>query len=310
MLQQTRVDTVVPYYERFLRRFPDLEHLADADPEEVRSLWSGLGYYRRAQLMLRAATLIRERHGGRLPDQVDALAALPGFGPYTVGAVASLAFGLPVPAVDGNVERVMTRWLGLTEDPRTVRRCIRAEAEAWVDAPDPGKTNEALMELGATVCTPRNPSCLTCPLRPDCTAQAKGLQDRIPPPRARRPPRRVDLTAWVVLNREGVWMVQSPPDGLFPELWCVPLEPGHGPEPPLATVEHVLTHRRLVVQVRRADRWAGPGRAIPPSRLFEVALPTVVRKVLKAALSPTEWAAVRWASDGVAEPRPEGIHQT
>ena len=162
MLQQTRVETVIPYYERWLRRFPGWEALADAGEDEVLRAWTGLGYYRRARNLHRAARVVRERFGGELPKEPAALKRLPGVGEYTAGAVASIAFGRAVPAVDGNVRRVLCRILDVAA-PTAGR--LREEAARLVDPGRPGDFNEALMELGATVCTPRAPGCGGCPVR-------------------------------------------------------------------------------------------------------------------------------------------------
>lgn len=306
MLQQTRVDTVVPYYERFLRRFPSLDALAQADPDEVRVLWSGLGYYRRAQLMLQAAQVLVEVHGGRLPADATALRQLPGFGPYMTGAVASLAFDLPEPAVDGNVTRVLSRVHAVEGDTQSAnhRRRIQELARSWA-AREPAKVNEALIELGATVCLPRNPRCARCPLNGTC--QGRTRADAIPPPRKRKPPRRWSGHALVLTDPEGrLWMAPRPSDGLFRDLWCVPLvaepEPpavqawlsSVWPTPPTVTsmgrVEHVLTHRRLDLEV-----WVGrvpthptprPGAWVALEALDRHPVPSLVAKVVKVGLPP------------------------
>jgi len=295
MLQQTRVDTVVPYFERFMARFPDLPALAAADPDEVRTLWSGLGYYRRAQLMLRAAQAVAERHGGELPADPAALAQLPGFGPYTVGAVASLAFDAPVPAVDGNVERVLARFHGI-DDPRSARgrKALRSEAEAWVRGEAPGEVNEALIELGATVCSLRRPRCLTCPLQADCVARREGRQDQIPPPKKRKPARRVELSATLFIREGRVLFVQQPADGLFAELWTPPIGPPSDDEP-IARVRHLLTHRELVVEVRQGKGRPPDGRWVAPDELETLAIPSLVPKLLKAGLPEALQASLRWA---------------
>ena len=167
MLQQTRVETVIPYYERFLARFPSVQALAEAAPDEVSKLWSGLGYYSRARNLHAAARKVVDGYGGELPSDVAALQELPGIGRYTAGAVASIAFDRAAPIVDGNVARVLARLLDLRDDvsaPATQQR-LWAEAEALARGPKPGDLNQSLMELGALICTPRAPKCLLCPLR-------------------------------------------------------------------------------------------------------------------------------------------------
>jgi len=211
MLQQTRVETVLPYYERFLERFPDVAALAGAEVEELLALWSGLGYYRRARQMHAAAQRVMEVHGGRFPETTEGLLDLPGIGPYTAAAVGSICFGVVEPVMDGNVERVMARLLALDADPKATapRRLLVAAAADLLDPQRPGDGNQALMELGATVCVPRSPRCLLCPLRepgpaspggwehgdgdgegggrfPGCRAVAEGEPEAYPPPRKRR----------------------------------------------------------------------------------------------------------------------------
>ncbi|HEY1908255.1 MAG TPA: A/G-specific adenine glycosylase, partial [Myxococcaceae bacterium] len=176
MLQQTQVSVVLPYWTAFLARFPDLDSLARASLDDVLAAWRGLGYYARARNLHRAAVAVVERHAGGLPDDVDALRALPGFGRYTVGAVASIAFGKEVPLVDGNVARVLARLAGLegpTGDAGREKQ-LWALAEALVQGERPGDWNQALMELGATVCRQEQPTCLLCPVRAHCGALASG----------------------------------------------------------------------------------------------------------------------------------------
>ena len=202
MLQQTRVEAVLPYYERFLDRFPSVDELAGAPIDEVLALWSGLGYYRRARQLHAAARHIAD--AGEFPRTLDRLLDLPGVGSYTAAAVASIAFGLAVPVLDGNVERVMARRLAQAEDPKrgAPRARLVAAAAALLDPSRPGDSNQALMELGATVCLPRQPRCLLCPLRPGCAAAAEGRPELYPPPRRRRQTEIRWLLVAVVASRE------------------------------------------------------------------------------------------------------------
>ena len=193
MLQQTRVETVIPYYRRWLRRFPGWDALAAAGEDEVLGEWKGLGYYRRARNLHRAAQVVRERFGGKLPEEPSELRELPGVGEYTAGAVASIAFGRAVPAVDGNVRRVLCRLFDL-EAPTAGR--LREEAARLVDPGRPGDFNEAMMELGATVCTPRSPGCGGCPVRGWCRARVVGTVAERP---ARRPRRKVPWVEYVAV---------------------------------------------------------------------------------------------------------------
>ena len=258
MLQQTRVETALPYYLRFLQRFPSASHLAAATEAEVLAVWQGLGYYRRARHLWQAARVMVERYGGRVPADPEALRALPGVGEYTAGAVLSIAFGLPVPAVDGNAERVLARIFGVDEpvDRAPGRRRVRRLAEALVDGPRPGDVNQAIMELGATVCTPRQPACPRCPVAGLCQARASGDPGRWPV-RSRRA--RVEEQAFVLawcLAGDRLALVRRPPQGLLAGLWALPYaerRPG----------ESWLDARQRLAAVLEAAvggpvRWLGP----------------------------------------------------
>jgi len=203
MLQQTRVEAVRAAYERFVQRFPTPASFAGASDDELFAAWRGLGYYRRARLLRDGARAVVAAHGGRVPDRVEALAELPGIGDYTRGAVASIAFGAAVPAIDGNVERVIARHTGIRDDVATAvaRRRLRTIVEERLERRRPGDFNQALMELGALVCTPRSPACERCPVAADCTARADGLAEALPVRKKPRAP--IDVTARVVLVVEG-----------------------------------------------------------------------------------------------------------
>lgn len=217
MLQQTQVATVIPYFERWVRRFPTIADLAAAPLDEVLKLWEGLGYYARARNLHAAAQIIMRDYGGQLPRTVDELMALPGIGRYTAGAIASLAFGARAPVLDGNVRRVLSRAFGLRRP---------AEAELWALAESllprrrAGMFNEALMELGATICAPRAPRCSACPLRAMCQAYAGGDPEAYPAKPARRTtPHHEVLTAVVVDGDGRVLLGQRPQHGLLGGLW-------------------------------------------------------------------------------------------
>ena len=195
MLQQTQVKTVIPYFERWMRRFPNVSTLATASEAEVLSVWQGLGYYSRARNLHRAAKLIVAEHGARLPNTPTELLRLPGIGRYTAGAIVSIAYDRPEPIVDGNVIRVLTRLDALHGDPRKqpLSEALWARAKALVESSDPSRFNQGLMELGALVCTPKNPTCSLCPLLKHCRGHTEGLVARLPelPKRAKAETRRV-----------------------------------------------------------------------------------------------------------------------
>ncbi len=297
MLQQTRVETVIPYFERFLRRFPTPEALAAASEPEVLALWSGLGYYRRARFLHAGARRVAEAHGGEVPRDPAALRALPGVGDYTAGAIGSIAFGLPMALVDGNVERVLTRLHALAGDPRAPagRKRLWALAARYADHPRPGDVNQSLMELGATVCAPTAPRCLTCPARPHCAAARAGEPTRYPEKVARAAPREERWVALVATRADRVWLVPSAL-GRWEGMLVPPLAPARDgastPWPatlldvrPCGSVTHVLTHARMTIEVTGATLAAPPaeGRLVSPDELDGLAVPKVTRRVLSRA---------------------------
>ena len=224
MLQQTQVATVIPYYERFLRRFPTVKSLSKAPLTAVLDHWSGLGYYSRAKNLHAAAQEVVRKHAGKIPAEVDELLDLPGIGRYTAGAIASIAYDRPAPVLDGNVIRVLSRHLGIQEDPRksSIQRKLWETADRLVPTECPGDFNQALMELGATVCLPRAPRCSACPIRRGCQADEHGLQEQIPPPRENTPRKKIRY-ACGILEREGSVLIgRRPLQGLLPGLWEFP----------------------------------------------------------------------------------------
>jgi A/G-specific adenine glycosylase len=270
MLQQTQVATVIPYFERFLKRFPTFAALADAAERDVLREWQGLGYYSRARNLQRAAKQVIEQHGGELPRSVGQLLPLPGIGRYTAGAIASIAFGCRAPIVDGNVARVICRLDRIETDPRdrVTQQLLWQRAEEILPSKRCGDFNSALMELGATVCTPRNPKCLLCPVRENCAARAAGVQERIPPPRKTRqnPLLRRDV---LCIERNGRWLIeQRPPTGRWAGMWQFVTVPSAqafsgvlASKKRLGTVAHSLSHRRYEFRVFHAT--LREGRAVP-----------------------------------------------
>ena len=225
MLQQTQVKAVIPYYRRFIGAFPTIEALAAAPLDDVLKQWEGLGYYSRARNLHRAASIVMSEHGGELPSDLAALLKLPGIGPYTAGAIASIAFGRPVPALDGNVIRVFARLLDLDEDvsqSATLEKLWRV-AEDWLPASDAGAYNQALMELGQRLCRPKNPRCGDCPIQARCRAWSAGTQSQRPRRAKRKPTPRYDVTAGLIRDERGRLLIaQRPLDGLLGGLWEFP----------------------------------------------------------------------------------------
>lgn len=272
MLQQTQVTTVIPYYERFLERFPTVTALADAPIDDVLALWAGLGYYSRARNLHAAARRIVEEYQGKVPGTVEGLMALPGIGRYTAGAIASIAFGMRAPVLDGNVARVLCRLIGLAGDPKApqTRSALWTLAKALLPVRRCGDFNQALMELGATVCSPQGPECPTCPLKAICLAHHEGTTDRIPPAAKRAKVREALMIVAAVRRGRKLLFVQRPTIGLWAGLWELPAEPVREGESnrsararlkrslppgtsvarqPVGEVTRQLTHRRITFRV-------------------------------------------------------------
>ncbi len=305
MLQQTQVSSVIPFFQRFVDALPDLPALAAAAPDEVLALWSGLGYYLRARHLQKAAQACMERHGGALPATFDDLIALPGIGRSTAGAILALAHNLPFPILDGNVRRILCRLHGVEGWPgqaMTERRLWQLAA-APLPATRIADFTQAMMDLGALLCTPRAPACQACPLREDCVARRERRVGQLPERRAGKalPTRRI--CALVARDDAGCVLLQRrPPIGIWAGLWSLPEASNHdearnwidrhahvGSGSELPVIAHTLSHCRLLIQpllwtgVRERDaigdnddlRWQHP------SRLGELGLPAPVRKLLK-----------------------------
>jgi A/G-specific adenine glycosylase len=266
MLQQTQVATVIGYYHRFLERFPALGDLAAATEQDVLRLWQGLGYYSRARNLHAAAKTVVSEYGGRLPEDRDELLKLPGVGRYTAGAVASIAFGQRVPILDGNVIRVLCRIDRITSDPRdrTAQQLLWRRAEEILPRQRVGDFNSALMELGALVCIPRTPQCLTCPVRRHCSAFAAGVQDKIPAPRATKETPLLRRRTFCIRHGQRWLIEQRPAKGRWAGMWqFVTREADGADDPPLpvlvrdrrrlGTITHGLTHRRYEFEVFQAE---------------------------------------------------------
>jgi A/G-specific adenine glycosylase len=314
MLQQTRVETVIPYFERFLARFPDVTALAGAEIDEVLKMWSGLGYYRRARVLYATAREVTARYGGAFPGEAAALRELPGIGAYTAGAIASLAFDKREPLVDGNVARVFARLFGIDEEIRSASAIKRLWEIAWrlVPADRPGRFNEALMELGATVCTPRDPRCNACPLEALCSARATGRALELPVIDAKKKVPVVKMVAAVLRSGSRVLLARRAEGGLFGGLWEPPMVEAASLEEArvllaavgidaktelreAGKVKHVLSHKELRVSVAAGaleGKAKAPATLAPPYEKAawhdpddaEIGISTLARKVLAAGV--------------------------
>ena len=288
MLQQTRAQAVIPYYQRFLDRFPTVEALAAAAEEEVLALWAGLGYYSRARNLLRAAR--QAMAAGGFPREYDAIRALPGIGDYTAAAVASIAYGLPHAVVDGNVLRVVAR---LTNDAADIaaartRERFRATVQEWMGRQNPGAFNQALMELGATVCLPANPQCRQCPLAAGCRAREAGTAAQLPVKLRRVEPVAVAAELLLVRRAGRVLLRRKESDARrMAGFWELPA-PEELPAAKLGKVcgafRHTITHHHYTVTVRAATARAGGNcRWFAAGELAEIPLSTTARKALRLA---------------------------
>lgn len=304
MLQQTQVATVLPYYHSFMEAFPSVEALDRAPLDAVRSVWSGLGYYRRAANLKQAARVLASRHGGRLPGDYQTLLRLPGVGRYTAGAIMSIAFQRPYPAVDGNVRRVYARLFG-----RTDTKAVDGTAERMVSRSRPGDFNQALMELGATVCLPAAPLCERCPLAHWCQARASGSFEL--PRRRRGETKAVEWPLVIIESKSRILLHRRPDDGLLAGLWELPAPETLPPEvaedslaaPPIAVIRHAITDKRITAPVyllRREARVRGKAwRWVEPAGLSSYPLSSLCTKALAAARPRL---GARLSSDDIENP--------
>jgi A/G-specific adenine glycosylase len=313
MLQQTTVKAVTPYFIAFVRRWPTLEALADASLDDVLAAWAGLGYYSRARNLHKCARILVERYGGRLPQTESQLLALPGVGPYTGAAIAAIAFGARATPVDGNIERVIARLFAVQRSLPSAKPELRRLARALTPAERAGDFAQALMDLGATICTAKRPSCPVCPARGDCRARALGLETSLPARAKKRArPIRVGL-AFLALRQDGRILLRRRPDtgllggmlevpstdwgktlgSLKEALRAAPLRGNWRAVP--GVVVHTFTHFRLEMQVYRAriERSGSSVPSVDPSRwqwlalgdLDRVALPSLMRKIIAHGLA-------------------------
>jgi A/G-specific adenine glycosylase len=303
MLQQTQVATVIPYYRRFVARFPDIATLATVDEEEVLRLWSGLGYYSRGRNLHRAARLIMAEHDGRFPRDPTAIAALPGIGRSTAAAIAAFCYGAREAILDGNVKRVLARRFGIEGWPgeRVVENRLWALAESLLPETDVETYAQALMDLGAGLCLRRNPACDACPVETDCIAHRTGRQHVLPAPRPRKPLPQKRTVMLILRHGPDILLEKRPPTGIWAGMWSLP-EIAPEEDPVLAsrryglaarpltampTVRHSFTHFRLQITPLPMQVSDVEGRAEEDGRMWttpeeaaEAAIPTPVRKLL------------------------------
>jgi len=319
MLQQTQVATVTPYFLRFMGQFPTAASLAAADTQQVLRLWQGLGYYARARNLQKAAKMIVDQFAGSLPKSMEALLNLPGVGRYTAGAIASIAFDKPTPILDGNVARVLSRLKNWRDDPRPPASAAKRWllAEKILPAKRIGDFNSALMELGATICTPRNPQCEICPVQKFCRGYAAGDPQSIPPPK--KPIATPLNQRWTFcIQHRGRWLIEQRPNtGRWASLWqfpTAPMKPNESPESvaksiglqitnaiSLGQISHALTHRKYEFQIIQATlknrieiypkNSSSNRRWIRPDELSEFPLPRPhlkIAAILKEAVNHTQ----------------------
>ena len=316
MLQQTQVATVIPYYRRWIKRFPTVKRLASASLDEVLKQWEGLGYYSRARNLHKGAKEIIKIHGGRFPKAFSAIQSLPGIGRYTAGAIASIAFGLPYPVLDGNVARVLVRLYAISKPPSLpdVRDELWEHAAHLLPKKDPGDFNQALMELGAKICLPKKPICLFCPVSSHCEARTLGMEETLP---AKSPKRKIPLfqVAVAIVRRKDRYFIQRrPPEGLLGGLWEFPggkIEAKETPESclyrelkeeigvkvtisrKLPLVKHAYTHFRVILHPFECRLDGGklkktetPQRWVRREEFSKYAFPMANRKIFEHLGTP------------------------
>lgn len=310
MLQQTQIRTVIPYFERWIKIFPDVETLAKAPIDQVLKLWEGLGYYTRARNLHKSAQIIVEKHGGQIPSDVESLMTLPGIGRYTAGAISSIAFEKPAPIVDGNVARVLSRLFNIHKDilkPDTQKLLYEVASEI-VPLKRPGDFNQALMELGSLVCVPILPNCAACPLASVCSAYKKGNQDRLPVKSKAAKKREIQIAAAVILNGQKILVRKRPSKGIWGGLWEIPSVTLEKRKLVQETIEnyirqeyklnaaltkqevpiaHHLTHLKMTIhpfrfQTGSSVKAVSPNKWVSPNELKKLSFPVPYQKIIEA----------------------------
>ena len=312
MLQQTQVKTVIPYYERWIKTFSTIEKLTDAPERKILKLWEGLGYYSRARNLKKAAQIISKEMNGKVPEDVEDLQSLPGIGRYTAGAIASIAFGLKAPVLDGNVKRVISRLFCMKENGATSASENRLwkKAEGLLPTQRPGDFNQALMELGAVVCTPKSPTCPQCPLSSTCEAFLKNDPEQWPPAKQKVPIKKIEVSAGIIVKNKRVYIQQRAKGGLMGRLWEFPggkREKDESPEDCLKreikeelgadiiilnkamTIKHTYTKFRITLHVFNCSLSGGRLRPnaceqwkwIEPAKLGKYPFPAANVKIVK-----------------------------
>lgn len=321
MLQQTQAETVIPYYYRFIAAFPDLSALAHADLSSALKVWEGLGYYSRERNLLKAAQFILEEYQAQMPSDQRLLKKIPGVGAYTAAAISSIAFNQPVAVVDGNVRRVMSRWMVHREATHTSQsqRLLAAYADRFLLRSDPGTWNQAVMELGAVLCLPRNPQCHKCPVQEYCGAYAQNLTDQIPRPKPGKPLPHYQVTAGIIHRGEFLLITRRRKEGLLGGLWEFPggkQEPGETLQECLhrelaeelaikvevhreyCSVDHAYSHFRITLHAFECRYLTGQPQAlgcaewrwVKPEELTEFAFPKADRVIIQRLKLQTESA--------------------
>jgi len=316
MLQQTRVDTVIPYYLNFLSKYPTVKDLARAGEDEVLKAWEGLGYYSRARNLYKGAKKVLECYDGRIPDTYKELLTIPGIGDYTAGAILSIAYQQDIPAVDGNVLRVASRWFAITQNisDQKVKKQIRDMISQVIPKGKAHLFNQAVMDLGALICVPRNPKCDTCPVAEVCRAYEVGIEKELPVKSDKNPPRAVPRVVAIIWNGKEVLMHQRPPQGLLAGLWEFPgwdIEKGQDAEQvlkqellrlgvekytliPVGSAVHVFSHIKWLMagyccKTEERREFNDAYKWMEISRINELSIPTAMAKYKSWVLENLLW---------------------